>query len=294
MRVLLFGSEGQLGQELVKRAAELRLELSCPRWTDVNITKRDHVAAAVERAEPQLIINAAAYTAVDRAEEERELAFAVNATGARHIAEAALSCGARLIQVSTDYVFEGSGSTPLTEESPTKPLSVYGASKLEGERAVLDLLGSRGLVTRTASLHGKFGENFVHTMLKLFTHKPEVRVVEDQFSSPTWAGWLAETLWALRDFKTGGVVHTCGRGGVSWFEFASEILTIIRSKVEAAQRVRLERCLVKEFPRPAKRPQYSVMDTAKLSALLGKEPLTWREGLEAHLAELGYSRGRES
>ena len=289
MKVLLFGSEGQLGQELVKRAAAVKVELICPRWTEVNITQRDQVLATAEQAQPELIINAAAYTAVDRAESERELAFAVNANGAKHIALAAKQCEARLIQVSTDYVFDGCGGEPLTEEAPVNPLSIYGASKLEGENAVLEILGTeKALVTRTASLHGKCGENFVHTMIKLFSTKPEVKVVQDQFSSPTWAGWLAETLLALRSFTSGGILHTSGQGGVSWYEFAATILATIRPAVEAAQKVRLEPCCLRDFPRPAPRPRYSVLNTTKLTKVLGKAPLTWQEGLAAHLAELGF------
>ncbi len=284
VRLLLFGGSGQLGLELMNRARDLNFEMFSPVQSEVDVTEREQIVRLAEKSGPQVIINCAAYTAVDNAEEEKDLAFRVNCDGALNAALAAKACGARLIHISTDYVFDGSASVPIPEDAPTQPLSVYGSSKLAGERAVLDCLGDKALVVRTSSLHGQHGANFVHTMVKLFKERDQVQIVDDQFMSPTWAGWLAEVLLDLCRIECHGVLHACGAGVCSWYDFASAIYQDMNPLLR--REVSLVRVRAADYVRPAKRPAYSAMSTAKLTALLARPALRWREGLASHLSEI--------
>jgi dTDP-4-dehydrorhamnose reductase len=288
MNILLLGSEGQLGFELVKRIRDLNFALTAPLMADLDIVNREAVVSVAKQTEPNLIINAAAYTAVDQAEEKVEVAFQVNRDGAANAALAASETGSRFIQISTDYVFGGDGCEPIKEDAETRPLGVYGKSKLEGEREIQKLLGQQALIVRTSALHGQNGHNFVHTMLKLFSTRPQVRVVDDQIISPTWAGWLADAVLDLARMDCGGIIHACCDGAVSWYEFAAAILEIARPALKENQSVELIPIPTSEYPTPARRPQYSVMDTSKLSNLLGRKPMSWKDGLRAHLGEIGY------
>lgn len=287
MKILLFGGSGQLGFELKKRASDLDFTVVSPVTAEVDITDREQVSFLAQSVKPTIIINSAAYTAVDKAEEDKDRAFAINRDGARNIAEACSKLGVRMIQLSTDYVFDGLTGKPVSETDVTNPLSVYGASKLEGERAVTEVLGDRGLILRTSSLHGQKGVNFVHTMLKLFQEKEVVRVVNDQWMSPTWAGWLAESVLDFARMECGGVVHASCSGGVSWFEFATGILELARPHLEGKKLARVEPTTAAELNRPAPRPTYSVFDLTKITNLLGRAPISWRDGLTHHLKDIG-------
>jgi dTDP-4-dehydrorhamnose reductase len=192
----------------------------------------------------------------------------------------------RHLWVSTDYVYAGDLGRPLREEDPVSPLGVYGASKVAGEQAIAELYPERSLIVRTSSLHGRCGENFVHTMLKLFASKPELKVVADQSMSPTWAGWLAEALLGLCRTEGTGIVHASGSGGCTWYEFAEAILTEARERYGIGKELRLLKTTAAEFARPARRPSFSVMNTERITTLLGRAPCTWREGLRSHLAEI--------
>lgn len=291
MRILLFGGTGQLGYELLKRAHDLNFEITAPVISEVDIGDRDQVLFLTRKFRPDVIINSAAYTAVDKAEEDSAVAWRVNRDGAANTAHGAAAVGGRLIHVSTDYVFAGDGSTPLTEDSPTGPRNVYGASKLGGEEAVREILGDRALVVRTASLHGQRGENFVHTMLKLFTTRPSVKVVGDQIMSPTWAGWLAETMLDLARLEAGGVVHATCAGAISWLEFATEIHRLAAPRLADGSVCVIEPTTVAEFSRAAPRPTYSALDCGKLAQILGRRPISWQTGLKAHLTEIGKRHG---
>lgn len=291
MKLLVFGGSGQLGVELMNRARDLNFEVFSPVQSEVDVTEKDQILKLAAIVHPQVIINCAAYTAVDKAEEEPERAFAVNSAGALHVAAAAKQESARLIHISTDYVFDGNASAPITEDQPAAPLNVYGRSKREGEERVLDLLGPQGLVVRTSSLHGRHGMNFVHTMLKLFGERSELAVVNDQYMCPTWAGWLAEVLLDLCRIDCHGILHACGAGVCSWYEFASAILE--DSATVTPRAVRLAPVSARDYKRAAARPSYSAMSTSRLSALLGRPALPWREGLRRHLAELGQYEGTE-
>lgn len=292
MKILLFGGSGQLGYELRKRAADLNFSFVSPVTKEVNITESIQVKALIDAVRPDVVINSAAYTAVDKAEEEVDRAFAVNAEGAKNVAEACDSANVRLIHISTDYVFDGLLGRPLKEDDAVNPLSVYGRSKLAGEEYVSDLLGNRGLIVRTQALYGQKGVNFVHTMLKLFGEREVLTIVDDQFVSPTWAGWLAEAILDLARLPASGVLHASCAGVTSWFDFAAEIHRLAAASFEGRCMARLERTTAAALKRPAMRPVYSAFDTSRISSVLHRGPLPWREALELFLVEIGVSESR--
>jgi dTDP-4-dehydrorhamnose reductase len=246
-----------LGQDVVRASGGVGLSRS-----ELDVTDAAAVRDALSGAE--LVVNCAAFTDVDGAESDPEAALRVNRDGARNVAEAA----ARVVYLSTDYVFDGSKREPYLESDPTGPLSAYGRSKLEGERATASA-NPRHFVVRSSWLFGAGGPNFVETMLGL---GPEVRVVDDQVGCPTFTGHLAEALVRLAGTEDFGVHHMAASGSCSWFEFAREIFA--RAGVET----RVEPCTTAEFPRPAPRPAYSVLGSER-----GHRLPTWREGLDAYL-----------
>ena len=287
MKILLFGGAGQLGYEIERRAHDLNFSLVSPVASEVDITVAKEVSAIAEKVKPTLIINAAAYTAVDKAETDSEPAYSINRDGARNVAMAARHEGARIFHISTDYVFDGNAGHALSETAATNPLSVYGASKLAGEKEVLEVAGANALVIRTSSLYGKRGVNFAETMLRLFSERPEVKVVNDQFMSPTWAGWLAEVLLDLSRIPCDGIVHASCSGVCSWYDFAKRILELSAPR---ENKVSLLTTTAKEFARPAPRPAYSVLNCDRLAALLERPLMTWEEGLKSYLADVGLGR----
>lgn len=287
MKILLFGGTGQLGYDLIRRANDLNFEVIAPVTSEVDIRDRLAVSRIVQAASPSVVINSAAYTAVDNAEDEPERAHAVNAQGAEWIAAACQQRGVRLIHVSTDYVFDGKGETPLNEDAPVNPLNVYGESKLAGEQAVLRILGERALVVRTASLYGARGANFVATMLKLFTEKERVQVVADQWMSPTSTGFFADVLLDLCRTPCSGLLHAACDGSASWFEFAEAILRCSSARLPSSQSCVIEKTTASAFARRARRPRYSVLDCSRLAGLLGRRPIHWEEALKEHLQEIG-------
>lgn len=281
MKILLFGGSGQLGGELREKAKDLSFEVVAPVTKEVDISDREQVIHLVKKVIPDIIINSAAYTAVDKAESERDRAFEINATGVKIIGEAAREVSARVIHISTDYVFSGETTEPLDETAETRPINVYGESKLAGEKFLLELYPENSLVVRTASLHGALGENFVHTMLRLFKEKDSISVVNDQIMSPTYTGWLAEVLLDLSRMKEViGVLHAAGQGAISWFDFASEI------KRQKGAQCEIRPVSHTEFKRDAKRPMYSALSTRALAAILGRPSISWKEGLRLHLERI--------
>lgn len=287
MKILLFGGSGQLGYELKKRAKDLAFDLLSPVTAELDITDREQVKLLVSSVQPQVVINSAAYTAVDKAEEESEKAFAVNRDGARHVAEACEAARCRLIHISTDYVFDGMLGRPLREDDAVHALSIYGRSKLEGEQAVQSILGNRALIARTQALYGQKGLNFVFTMLKLFPEKEVLKIVSDQSVSPTWAGWLAEALLDFARMDRGGVVHASCAGAVTWLDFAREIMKLATPHFSGAQLARLEETTAEELNRPARRPMFSAFDTGLITTMLGRPPIAWQDGLRNFLSEIG-------
>ncbi len=287
MKILLFGGSGQLGFELKKRARDLEFELVSPVTAELDITDREQVQRLLSSLKPAVVINCAAYTSVDKAEHEQEKAFLINRDGAGHIAEACAKIDCRMIHISTDYVFDGALGRALKESDAVNPLSIYGRSKLEGEQRVTSALGERGLILRTQALFGQKGINFVQSMLKFFPERNHLRIVDDQWVSPTWAGWLAEVILDLARMPVGGVVHASCDGAVSWFEFATEIQLLSRTYFEGKPLAKLEKITAQELNRPAPRPTYSAFDTTLVSSLLGRSPISWREGLSRYLQEIG-------
>ncbi len=287
MKILLFGGSGQLGFEVKKRARDLDFDVVSPVTAEVDISDRAQVKKCVLALKPAVVINAAAFTAVDKAEHEQEAAFRINRDAAGHVAEACASAGSRMIQVSTDYVFDGSLGRESRESDLVNPLGVYGRSKLEGERRVQEELGENALVVRTQALFGQKGVNFVQSMLRFFPERPSLRVVDDQWVSPTWAGWLAEALLDFVRMPVGGVVHASCSGTVSWFDFASAIQELARPSFQGQPLARLEKITARELNRPAQRPKFSAFDTSHITSLLGRPPITWQEGLRRYLADIG-------
>jgi dTDP-4-dehydrorhamnose reductase len=222
MRVLVTGAAGQLGSELLLAGAAAGHEVvgTDVRTGGTDLTDAPAVAALLDQVRPEAVVHAAAFTAVDRCETEQELAFAVNATATGHVVEAARAVGAHVVYVSTDYVFDGTKAGPYDEADEPCPLSVYGRSKLEGERAV----GPDGTVARTSWVCGEHGPNMARTVLELAAGQPELRFVDDQVGHPTFTADLAPMLLRLAEERPGGVVHTTNQGAVSWFEFARAVL----------------------------------------------------------------------
>jgi dTDP-4-dehydrorhamnose reductase len=280
VRILLTGRNGQLGHELERALAPLGEVVATGR-AEFDLSDLDAIGPAIERTRPDVIVNAAAYTAVDHAESERAAAFRVNAEAVGRIGEAAARRGALVIHYSTDYVFDGSKSAPYTEEDAPHPLNVYGESKLAGEQA-LAASGCRHLILRTGWVYESRGQNFLLTILKLAHERDELRVVGDQVGSPTAARDLAAAsakLLALGEIPT-GIFHLAAAGQCSWFEFAREILAL-----SGNLRVRLTQITTAEYPTAARRSRYSVLSCEKLRRACGIALPHWRDTLARVLRE---------
>jgi dTDP-4-dehydrorhamnose reductase len=279
--VLVTGAGGQLGRELQRRAPQWARVVPLDR-AGLDVTDAKAARERMEGARPSVVINAAAYNAVDRAESEREAAFLVNEDGARNVATAAASVGARLTHISTDYVFGGGHTAPIPPDAAPAPLSVYGASKLAGEEAVAEATAGAAVVIRTAWLYSTFGENFLTTILSLAKTRPGLDVLADQVGSPTWAAWLADVIWeTVRHPELRGVYHWTDVGGTSRHGFASAIVEeAVRAGV-LERAVPVEALSSAQQPRAAARPAYSVLDSGKLAAAIGVAPVEWRTNLRA-------------
>lgn len=288
MRILLFGGSGQLGLELQKRAEDLNFEVISPVISEVDISDLEQLERLGRKVKPNLIVNCAAYTNVDKAESEPKQAYASNCEGARNVALIARTHNARLLHISTDFVFDGTLRRPLREDDAVNALSVYGKSKLQGEKAILEEYGEGSLIIRTSSLHGAKGHNFVHIMLKLFEEKELIKVISDRIMSTTWAGWLAEVVLDLARMQATGIVHACCAGQLSWFDFACEIRELVKESMPKARNVKIEPIAASSYALPAPRPDYSVMDCSKLEGLLGRKAISWQQGLRSHLIDAGH------
>ena len=285
-KALLTGANGQLGLELQATVPEGWRLAACGS-SDLDVTSVDGAREVLRRERPALVINAAAYTAVDAAEEEAQEAEAVNARGAAHVAEAAREIGARIIHVSTDFVFDGRQSHPYGPGDPTNPLCVYGRTKLEGERGVARISEGSALIVRTAWVYSSHGKNFVLTMLRLMREKQAVSVVSDQVGTPTWARGLAEALWAAAERPAmSGIHHWTDAGVASWYDFAVAI------QEEALEAGLLDRVVpvrplrTADYPTKAIRPPYSVLDKSATWAALGRTAPHWRVNLRHMLGQL--------
>ena len=283
--VLLTGAGGQLGRELQLTAPAGVTLISLDRGA-LDISQPEEVRRVFGELRPNWVLNAAAYTAVDRAEGEEALALQINAEGAGHLAAACASTGTGLVHVSTDFVFDGESGHPYTPEARPAPLSAYGRSKLEGERAVL-AAHPRALIVRTGWVYSRFGSNFVKTMLRLLAERDSLAVVCDQIGTPTWARGLAQTLWAAVDRPLlQGIYHWSDAGVCSWYDFAVAIAEEGLAAGLLSRSPELRPIPASEYPTPARRPACSVLDKQQSWRDLGVAPIHWRVQLRAMLQDL--------
>jgi dTDP-4-dehydrorhamnose reductase len=288
--VAVFGAKGQLGSALARRARARNVKLALFGRDDADITDLNAVQAALRDGGIGVAINAAAYTAVDKAESEPERAFAINRDGAANLAQACATLGARLIHVSTDYVFDGSKADAYRESDAIAPLGVYGHSKAEGESAVVSMAPDF-VILRTAWVYGLEGTNFVKTMLRLGAERELVRVVADQKGSPTFADDLADGILALAapTCTAAGIYHLAGQGTATWHDIAQEIFA--ETERRGLPTPRLEAITTAQYPTPAKRPANSVLDCSLIKTDVGIALPDWRDGLKRMLsAQLGSAR----
>ncbi|MGA7340530.1 MAG: dTDP-4-dehydrorhamnose reductase [Terracidiphilus sp.] len=293
LRILILGPTGQLGRELQRSFSSLGRVTAADR-NYVDLARPDQIRALIQRIQPGLILNAAAYTAVDRAESERELAFAINAEAPHVLAEEAAKLDALLVHYSTDYVFDGAKPEPWTEADPPRPLGVYGASKLAGERAIQNVAGKH-LIFRTSWVYGPSGQNFLLTMLRLARERSRLSIVDDQVGAPTTsialahathsivAGILAGRFGAAEDWA--GIYHMTCAGSTPWFGFAQAIFARATALpgVNAPELVPISTA---EYPTAAQRPRNSVLSNAKLHARFGIQLPTWESALDAFFETL--------
>lgn len=289
MRIIVIGAKGQVGWELSRRALVLGHDVLAWDVDELDIADAAAVNRELATHGADVVINAAAYTAVDRAEQEPERAFAVNRDGPAHLAAACAWLQIPLLHISTDYVYDGAKTGPYVEDDPTTPLGMYGASKLAGDEAVRQVL-PRHLILRVSWVFGRHGHNFVKTILRLAREREELRVVADQRGCPTWAGDIADTLLELAgrgaeiDANAAwGVYHYCGDPATTWHGFASAIVEQARAREPLTVRT-VTAITTADYPTPAARPANSVLDCTKLAARLGIRPRPWRAGLEVMLA----------
>ena len=284
-KVLITGAGGQLGQELQRTAAS-GVELLAVARDGLDITSAEQVQAFFVEHQPDVVINAGAYTAVDKAESEADLAMAVNCGAAAILARACVDTGARLIHGSTDFVFDGRASTPYLPEASTAPLGEYGRSKLAGEQAVLETLPA-AVIVRTAWVYSAFGGNFVKTMLRLMAEREELSVVADQVGTPTWARGLAEAIWLAVDKpEMQGIFHWTDAGVCSWYDFAVAIAEEGVALGLLPAQPKVHPIPGSAYPTPAQRPSFSVLDKDSTWRALDTEGLHWRVQLRSMLQEL--------
>ena len=282
MRILLTGRTGQVGWELERRLSSLGQLFAFDR-VSLDLANPDQIVARVREVKPDLIVNAAAYTAVDRAESEPRLAAQVNATAPRILAEEAKRLGVALIHYSTDYVFDGAKSTPYVESDSPNPLNAYGKSKLEGELSI-QASGCRYLILRTSWVYGMRGTNFLLTILRLARERPELRVVDDQIGAPTWcrdvAYATAQLVAEAAAGRAGGLYHLTATGATSWCGFAREILRVrgVETPVRAVSTA--------EYPTPARRPANSLLSCAAIAARWKLQLPEWQDSLAGCLRDV--------
>lgn len=290
--VVVVGSAGMLGGDVVESFKGAGLEIAALGRRDIDITKRESVRLALGRIDaPRLLINCAAYTAVDKAESEPEAAFAANRDGPANLADECKRLGIPLIHISTDYVFNGKSNRPYKEEAAADPINIYGMSKWQGEEVVRSRL-TEHIIVRTSWLYGSRGRNFVKTILALGTQREELKVVADQFGCPTWSFDLAGCLVriaerALLDTEKvlWGTYHFCGAGVATWYDFASAVLDEVAQR-QTTRVARVSPVPSSSYPTLAARPWYSALDCGKIEVSFGVAPPPWRKSLARLMDEL--------
>lgn len=294
LRILITGPDGQVGWEC-RRSLQILGQVHDIGRAQCDLSDPDAIRSMVRQVTPDLIVNAAAYTAVDRAESEPELAHGVNAVAPAVLAEEARRLGAALIHLSTDYVFDGAKPTPYVEDDPCNPLSAYGRSKLQGEQAILSS-GAASAILRTSWVYATRGHNFLRTMIRLAREREELRIVDDQWGAPTWARSIAEAITAIAAraggdrasiaaslAERGGVFHMTASGRTNWHQFAQRLLQLF---ADPQRRLRsIVPIPARDYPTPAHRPANSVLDCRRLALTWGVILPSWEEALELALAE---------
>lgn len=285
MKVLLLGANGQLGWEL-KRTCPQDIILTTCDYPKVDFLSTTSIITCIEAAQPDWIINAAAYTAVDKAEEERDTADRINHTAVKEIAGLCRQNNMRLIQISTDFVFNGKAHRPYLPQDTPDPISIYGKTKLKGEQAVLEILKDDAAIIRTAWLYSSHGANFVKSMLNFFETKPELNIIDEQIGTPTWANSLAHAIWTAMDKNLTGIHHFTDAGIASWYDFATAIQEEALSLNLIPKEIPINPIPASQYPTPAERPFYSVLDKTSLWQTLDLKPVHWRKQLRSMLKEL--------
>ena len=285
MKILITGKDGQLGYELQKTLPVDMECLACGKH-ELDITSPDNINSVVSSFSPDIVVNTAAYTAVDKAEQEQASAFHVNADGVHNLITIIKPRRIKLIHISTDFVFSGNSSNPYTPTSPINPIGVYGKSKAAGEQFVLDEYPDNSLILRTSWLYSSHGHNFVKTMLKLMRERDSLNVVSDQTGSPTWARGLAEAIWSFcRQDSLSGIFHWSDDGETTWYEFAMAIQEEAL-KIELLEKsIPVRPIATADYPTPAQRPRYSVLDKSSTWDIIGYRSPHWRVSLRDALLE---------
>ncbi|WP_299595827.1 dTDP-4-dehydrorhamnose reductase [uncultured Microbulbifer sp.] len=284
MKILITGKNGQLGQQLQKQAPADSTIIAYGRDA-LDIANKEQVFTVLKQEQPDLLINAAAYTAVDKAESDCEQAHLINARGPENLALACRELGIRLVHVSTDFVFDGKQSRPYQPQDTRCPLGVYGASKARGEEAIEAIL-PEAIIVRTAWVYDREGGNFATTMLRLMSERDQLGVVADQIGTPTWAGTLAQSLYALAaNREASGIYHCTDAGAASWYDFAVAIYEEGRAAglLPESKQVQISPITAADYPTPAARPAFSVLDKSRLVKDTGVELKHWRQVLRAAL-----------
>ncbi len=290
-KILITGDGGQLAWELCQTQPQ-NLECLFLGVAELDITNEMAVKKAIEGYQPDIVINAAAYTAVDKAETDQETAYAVNDLGSEYLAKACKVIGAKLVHISTDFVFDGTQTTPYKGNEIPNPINVYGASKLAGERKVQDILAGNAIIIRTAWVYSCNGNNFVKTMLRLMNEKEQLGIVYDQVGTPTWANGLAKVIWALIERpevfteKETPIINWTDAGVASWYDFAVAIQELALEKGMLNKEIPISAIPASNYPTPAKRPSFSVIDKSSAETLSGVNTIHWRKQLDAMLNQL--------
>lgn len=284
--VLLIGSTGMLGSDLKDVLTESGFTLEAPLRVALDITDFDSLRTYIKNSKAEIIINASAYTQVDKAEEERQLALEVNGGGPRNLALCCEEFNIKLVHVSTDYVFDGEGNVPYKETDKTNPLGFYGVTKHKGEIFIEEILKDNYLIVRTSWLYGPQGNNFVKTIIRLASEREELNIVGDQFGSPTYTVNLARAIVNLINKNAQGIFHYSDSGEVSWFDFAQAIAQEMNDNGMAKRVKKINPITTAEFPTPAKRPKYSVLSKDKYESVTGVKAPKWQTGLEDYFKRI--------
>lgn len=279
MKILVTGYSGQLGYDVVLEGKKRGFDMIGVGHKELDITQEEQVESYVHNVKPDAIIHCAAYTAVDKAEDEKEACFAVNVNGTKYLAAAAKSVDAKFIYISTDYVFEGTGTAPFTEEDLANPVGYYGITKYEGEKVVQSLL-NKYFIVRISWVFGINGTNFIKTMLRLAETRDELNVVGDQYGSPTYTFDLAKLLLDMAETEKYGVYHASNEGYITWADFAKEIFEV------AGKNVKVNSITTEEYPTKAVRPKNSRMSKDKLEKNGFIRLPAWQDALKRYIAEL--------